>query len=165
MILDMKAWPSEDPRGEVVAELNKYKDRLNPGDGVRVDSVGVGWGMYTHLKGLGFPTVPVNVGEATLDPEKFANLKAELYWGLRLRLQAGDMGGLKDDRAIGQLSGIRYGLNPRGQIFIEKKDDARKRGVKSPDRAESIMLAFARPLKPGASLMDWMATELEGVAV
>ncbi len=160
-ILDMTAWPSEDPRGEVVAKLNPIKDKLRS---VNVDCVGVGWGMYTHLKGLGFPAVAVNVGEATLDPDKFTNLKAELYWGLRLRLQQGDMSGLLDDRTIGQLSGIRYGLNPRGQIYIEKKEDARKRGVKSPDRAESIMLAFARPLKSGSNLMEWMSEELAGSA-
>lgn len=159
-ILLIKSWPVEDPRGEVIAELKPYKDKLSS---INVDSNGVGWGMYTHLKGEGFPAVPVNVGEATRDPDKFANLKAELYWGLRLRLQQGDMTGLIDDKTIGQLSGIRYGLNPRGQIFIEKKEDARKRGVKSPDRAESIMLAFARPLKSGANLLEWMSNQLAGM--
>lgn len=99
--------------------------------------------MYCHLLDLGFPAVAVNVGERPRDNEKFANLKAELYWGLRLRAEAGDMSGLLDDKTIGQLAGIRYKHNARGQIQIESKEDARKRGVKSPDRAESVMLAFA----------------------
>jgi len=31
----------------------------------------------------------------------------------------------------------------RGQVVIESKEEARKRGVRSPDRAEAVMLAFA----------------------
>jgi phage terminase large subunit len=38
---------------------------------------------------------------------------------------------------------VRYRHNARGQVEIESKEAARKRGVKSPDRAEAVMLAFA----------------------
>jgi hypothetical protein len=139
-ILLQKSWPQADPRGSVIAELNPYKPEL---EAVNVDSIGIGWGMYQHLLDHKFPARAVNVGESPLDDEKYANRKAELYWGLRMRLQAGDMSGLMDERCIGQLAGIRYKHNARGQVQIESKDDARKRGVKSPDRAESVMLAFA----------------------
>lgn len=135
-----ESWPQEDPRGEVVAALEPFRAEL---EAVNVDSIGIGWGMYQHLKDLKFPAIAVNVGEAAHDGEKYANLKAELYWGLRMRFQAGDVSGLDDETAIGQLAGIRYKHNPRGQVIIESKDDARKRGVKSPDRAESVMLAYA----------------------
>jgi hypothetical protein len=52
--------------------------------------------------------------------------------------------GYLDEKLVGQLAGIRYKHNARGQIVIESKEDARKRGVKSPDRAEAVMLAFAQ---------------------
>jgi hypothetical protein len=112
---------------------------------INVDSAGIGWNMYTHLNDV-FPGIahPINVGESPYDPEKYANLKAELYWGLRMRAQAGDLSGSMDEKLIGQLAGIRYKHNARGQIVIESKEDARKRGVKSPDRAEAVMLAFAQ---------------------
>jgi hypothetical protein len=51
--------------------------------------------------------------------------------------------GLTDELAVMQLASIRYQINPCGLIEIESKDDLRKRGVRSPDRAEAIMLAFA----------------------
>jgi hypothetical protein len=38
-----------------------------------------------------------------------------------------------------QLASIRYS---RGLIEIEPKDEMRRRGIRSPDRAEAIMLAF-----------------------
>jgi phage terminase large subunit len=141
-VLSVEAWPKEDPRGEVIAKLKPYEARITR---FAVDSIGLGWGIYLHMRDhFGRCVVPVNVGEGTVDNEKYLNLKAELYWGLRLQLQAGGMAGLTDEKAIGQLAGIRYGTNSRGQLFIEKKSDAVKRGVKSPDRAEAIMLAYCR---------------------
>jgi hypothetical protein len=85
----------------------------------------------------------INVGEATDFPDRFRNLKAQLYWNLRERFQDGQVSGLDDDLTTSQLASIRYEINPRGQVQIESKDQARKRGVRSPDRAEALMLAFA----------------------
>jgi phage terminase large subunit len=141
-IVGLRAWAEQDASGAVVAALAPYRDRL---DVVNVDAAGIGYYLAKHLQDVGFPVRPVNVGERSSDPERYANLKAELYWGLRQRFQAGEVAGLTDERAIGQLAGIRYRHTARGQVEIERKEDARKRGVKSPDRAEAVMLAFARP--------------------
>jgi len=62
---------------------------------------------------------------------------------VRERFQDGQVSGLNDELAIAQLASLRYEINPRGQVQIESKDQARKRGVRSPDRAEALMLAFA----------------------
>jgi hypothetical protein len=159
-ILLHRAWPHSDPRGEVVAALAPFRGQL---ESVNVDSAGIGWYIYLHLKDSGFPAQPVNVGEAATDPEKYANLKAELYWGLRLRAQEGAIAGLTDERAIGQLAGIRYRHNARGQVVIESKEDARKRGVKSPDRAESIMLAFAKIQVEHAGVLEWYRQQAAAV--
>lgn len=146
-IVETRVWTTPDPRGDVVAALRAYKDRRID---VYVDSIGIGYYMARHLESeLGqfgkLAVHDVNVGETALDTERYANWKAELYWGLRMRCQQGDLAGLVDDLAISQLCGIRYRHNARGQVVIESKDDARKRGVRSPDRAEAVMLAFARP--------------------
>lgn len=139
-ILHHQAWPISDPRGEIVSILNKYKPVLSA---VNVDAVGIGWYVYKHLEELKFPANPIIAQGPTSDSEKYKDEKAEFYWGLRLRFQDGDISGLTDEKTIGQLASIRYKHNARGQVEIESKEDALKRGVKSPDRAESIMLAFA----------------------
>ena len=46
---------------------------------------------------------------------------------------------------ISQLASIKYEHNARGQVVIESKDHLKSRGVKSPDRAEALMLAFMDP--------------------
>jgi hypothetical protein len=139
-IILLEAWTDSDSRGKILAALRPFKGRIQ---NINVDSAGVGHLMARYLEDHGYPVVDVNVGESSRDREKYANLKAELYWGVRMRLEAGDFSGLTDERAIGQLAGIQYEHNARGQIVIESKDAARKRGVKSPDRAEAVMLAFA----------------------
>lgn len=138
------AFPDPDPRGKVVAALRPFLQREMLGS-INVDTVGIGWGMYCHLRDEGFSVNPINVGEPAEDTEKFANLKAELYWGLRERAQDRELGGLVDEQ-IAQLSTIRYEHTPKGQIKIESKEDMIKRGVPSPDEAEAIMLSFARGL-------------------
>jgi phage terminase large subunit len=60
-----------------------------------------------------------------------------------MRFERGDLAGLTDEKTVAQLSSMRYQHNARGQVVIESKDEARKRGVRSPDRAEALMLAFA----------------------
>jgi hypothetical protein len=49
--------------------------------------------------------------------------------------------GLKTD-----LSGLKYSIDKEGRYLLEKKDDAKKRGVKSPDMGDAIALTFAIPV-------------------
>jgi phage terminase large subunit len=155
-IVVLRGWQQKDPRGDVAAALRPFKSELK---GVNVDSVGVGLHMCSHLKDLGFPVTEINVGTKAREPEKFVNRKAEIYWDLRLHAESGDLAGLTDDRTIAQLAGIRYRHNSRGQVEIESKDDARKRGVKSPDRAEAVVLAFAA--EPKFPFLEIMREEAE----
>jgi phage FluMu gp28-like protein len=139
-IVAMEAWRGHS-RGPVIAFLNQFKDRLEE---INFDRTGVGAYFASDFESFGFSNINgVNVGKATQFPDRFKNLKAQLYWALRERFQDGQVSGLTDELALMQLAAIRYQINPRGLIEIESKDDLRKRGVKSPDRAEAIMLAFA----------------------
>jgi hypothetical protein len=104
----------------------------------------VGAYFATDFENFGFINVNgINVGAATDLPDRYRNLKAQLFWSLRERSRNGEVSGLDDDVSITKLASIRYEINPRGQVQIESKEEARKRGVRSPDRAEALMLAFA----------------------
>jgi hypothetical protein len=61
---------------------------------------------------------------------------------------------LRDEPTLSQLALIRYKPNARGQIVIEAKEELLRRGVKSPDRADSVMLAFAVRQDPVDALID-----------
>lgn len=143
--IDTVAYSDPDPRGKVTLYLKEHPKirRIN------IDSAGIGWNFFLHIRDQ-FPdrlVVPINVGEKASTPqaeERFADLKAELYWNLRKDFQTSRVSGITDDITVGQLAGILYFERSDGRIEIESKVKARKRGVKSPDRAEAHMLARAR---------------------
>jgi phage terminase large subunit len=146
-ILAIEPFAQPDARGPVLAALRPW---LHHGLAqVNVDTAGQGWYFALALR-EGLPESvrvnEVNVGERPTDDraaEKYANLKAELYWSLRDRFRDGQISGLSDQTTVAQLAGLRYEHDSRGRVKIESKEDARKRGAKSPDRAEALMLAFS----------------------
>jgi phage terminase large subunit len=161
-LVHLQAWAKPDPRGDVLRALAPFRSELVA---VRVDSVGQGYYFARHLEDAGYAdrVVDVNVGLPSRDPERFANLKAELYWGLMERFRDGVVCGIGDPVLVAQLASVRYETTPRGQVKIESKEDARRRGVRSPDRAEAVMLAFAGTTSaPG--WVTWIADAVAGRA-
>jgi hypothetical protein len=172
-ILQLDAWSLSDSRGAVVAALAPWKARGL--DAVGVDVAGIGHYFASALEDADLPVVRINVGESPTDDaarERYLNLRAQLFWTLREWVSEGMFAGLVDQTALAQLAGLRYSHDARGRIVIEKKDDARKRGVRSPDRAEAIALAFwanpkrkaklqlARPVvRGGFNLGAWQQSE------
>jgi hypothetical protein len=117
---------------------------------IRVDGVGVGGGVVDELAEnvevaeRGFGLVDMQAGAAAIDNRKFLNARAEWWWGLRQMFQDGDMDiDPDDDRLAAQLGSIRYKFTSRGQLQIESKEDMKKRGLPSPDRADALMMVHA----------------------
>jgi hypothetical protein len=50
-----------------------------------------------------------------------------------------------DEELAGQLSAPKYKFDSAGRIVIESKEDMKKRGVDSPDRADALCLTFYQP--------------------
>ena len=140
-LTERASWRKKDPRGDVVAFLNKFKPRLRE---VRVDVDGVGYYFAKHLKDHKFKVVEFHNGAKAQNPKRFEDKKAEDYWNLRNAFQSGLISGKIEDATMSQLSAIRYDHNPKSAcIRIESKDSMLKRGVKSPDHADAIMMALA----------------------
>lgn len=158
-ILAMQPFTDADSRGPVLAALQPWLHKALTT--VNVDSAGQGWYFAQHLRDSLPKAVTVNeinVGERPSSDdaaERNVNLKAELYWALRERFRDGAVAGLTDALALTQLSNMRYTHDSRGRVKIESKDEAQRRGVKSPDRAEALMLAFAPTLADQLLARAW----------
>ncbi|MDE7249291.1 MAG: hypothetical protein K2N82_05260 [Lachnospiraceae bacterium] len=50
-----------------------------------------------------------------------------------------------DEEMIKQLSVRKYHMTSKGKIQLESKDDMKKRGIGSPDTADSLALALYEP--------------------
>lgn len=164
-VLECRAYPDPDARGKVLAGLQSW---LHKGlKRVNVDSAGDGHYFTLHLRDHLPQAVEVNginVGESATDTpnkhgrlatDEFANLKAELYWHLREQFRDGMVSGLTDRTTQSQLASLQWAPNDRGKTAIERKEAAAKRGVKSPDRAEALMLCFAPTLADQLLAKAW----------
>ena len=126
-------------------ETRKYKGRRRPipPELIRIDVCGVGIGVYERLMEQGLDVMGIDVREATSDPTLYVNKRSELYWKLREHFESGMISIPNDKVLIRELASIKYELDSRGRILIWSKQRMKKEGIKSPDRAEALMLAFA----------------------
>lgn len=131
--------------GIIKAEWDKTPEAERPA-AINVDVIGIGSGVVDRLKELQLPAVGVNVAEAesaNATPEiSFNRLRDELWWKGREWLEAKDCRMCDDDETLGELTTPTYTILSNGRIQVERKEDLKKRGVKSPNRADAWLLTF-----------------------
>lgn len=107
-----------------------------------IDIIGVGAGVYDRCSELGYNVVPFQSSEAAFNKKKFKNRRAEQYWKLRDMFSRGLVDiDEEDDELASQLGSIKWKIDSQGRIQIESKEDMKKRGLPSPDRADAMMMA------------------------
>ncbi len=128
---------------------------------IKVDDSGVGGGVTDQLKEairteqLPYRVYPVvNNGKAD-DHEHYENVGTEQWGVLRDILDDNMSKHLQgeplsvelpdDDKLITQLTTRKYKMTSKGKIALERKEDMKKRGLQSPDRADAVVLSFYRP--------------------
>jgi hypothetical protein len=107
---------------------------------VYIDRNGVGAGLCSRLRELGFIHRGINYGEKSFD-SLFSNKKAELFWAAKKWLNQG--GKLSKDKRWLQLTNILYSVSEsNGKIQIMPKKIALNMGIKSPDVADAFAMTF-----------------------
>lgn len=107
------------------------------------DDTGVGGGVTDGLQDGGLDFEPFNFGSSAIEDDKFENLKAEIYWVFREAIRDKKVSLPDDKELINQLSSIKYSYTRKGKIKIESKDDMKRRGFKSPDKADAVVIAYS----------------------
>lgn len=152
--------------------VNLYGDRISA-DQITYDSIGMGAGVKAHMKRVAKRQVDgFNAGAAVFEPDEdympgktnkdmFANLKAQAWWKVRDRfyntwraIEHGEP--FPDDQLISlssdikkleylkaELSRPRVDYDNNGRVKVESKKDMKKRGIPSPNMADSLIMAFA----------------------
>jgi len=131
-----------DTTGRIVNLIDRFKPHT-----VNLDIIGMGSGVYDRLLELKYKVNGINVGESPSNKEKYINLRIEIFDSLRKRFEGGEISIPDDLELIRELSNIK--LKPylsTGQMQLESKEDMKRRGVKSPDRADALALCFMEPI-------------------
>ena len=128
--------------GAVVAEYESLEEKDRPAE-ILVDSIGLGAGVVDRLIELGLPARGINVSESPSFGTKYRNLRAELWAKAKAWLERRDCFLPDDSQLVSELATVRYKFASNGKLQIESKEDLKKRGLKSPDVADSFVLTFA----------------------
>lgn len=129
--------------GRAMDYLRKY-----PNSKIYVDEIGVGAGVVDRLKEseeFQNRIIGVNVAEKAQDEEntKYVNLRAKGYWKLREKFINGNINLIDKGTVISDLTNLKYKFRSSdGALQIESKEEMKKRGLRSPDIADAMMLAF-----------------------
>ena len=115
-----------------------------------VDEGGLGAGVVDRLRELRAPVHGVQFGGKARQSGRFANMRAELFWELRRLFNDNLIAIPPDEELISQLLGLRYDVTSAGQVKMESKSSLRRRGLRSPDKADALALAFMEP--PGLEI-------------
>jgi hypothetical protein len=129
--------------GLLLREYEDADDEDKPSE-ILIDSIGLGAGVLDRCRELALPVRGVNVGESpATEGGKYARLRDELWWRTREWFASREVSMPDDARLIGELTSVQYKFTSAGKLEVESKDSLRKRGLKSPDVADALVLTFA----------------------
>jgi hypothetical protein len=138
-----------------------------PAIAIKVDDSGVGGGVTDLLEAAArddrrITVVPCNFGGP--GDEHYKNATGVMWGKIRelmryetvapwegAELKACDIRIPNDNELIGQLCSRKYEMTEKGKVRLETKEEMTERGLPSPDRADSLVLAF---YQPGGMPMD-----------
>ena len=129
--------------GAVIQAISKYGPNA-----VFIDVGGIGAGVYDRLKELGYKQChSVNFGAEPIDKKKYVNKRAEMWCLMRDWIESQPAQIPDEDLIETDLCGLHYSYDSNGRVKLESKDDAKKRGIKSPDDGDALALTFAMPVR------------------
>lgn len=145
-LIEMRPFPSMQTSMFVQGPVTKAVLDIAP-DVIVFDGDGVGAGAVGYFEDLasllpGIQVIGFRGGKGV--NTRYTNQRSAWYWMLRRRLESQTMQiALNDPKLREQLVDMHYTVTQNGDIRVETKQEMRKRGKKSPDRADAAMYAFA----------------------
>lgn len=134
------AWRERDTTQAVRRFIRLARERGLSSSECWGDADGLGGPMVDLFKDEGFPIHEFHGGARPADPVNYANLISEVWIQGFRRLERGDFYiGEPDAETKRQLTTRLFLWDRNGKKRVEGKDDMRKRGLPSPDRADALL--------------------------
>lgn len=138
----LKVMPKNDNDVLVANTIAQLEDQENA-DAVFID-LGYGTGIYSAGKTMGRDWMLVGFNDRS-DDEGCLNKRAEMWKKGRDWLREG--GAIPEDQGLyDELIGPETVPRHDGKIQIESKESMKKRGLASPNKADTLMMSFAYPV-------------------
>lgn len=143
-VFEIKTFKSMDLMQLCGAVKNLYDDctPIEQPQEILIDVIGLGSGVVDRLAEQNLPVRGINVSEAPSSKKNYLNLRAELWFGMKDWLGQRNCRLPNDDELVSELAAPSYKYTSTGKIKIESKDEMKKRGIKSPDKADALALTM-----------------------
>ena len=161
VVQPQKTWRKVDTQFLAQAVWEMARAAVPKVDQIAVDDIGVGGGVTDRLKelarGSGTAIEGVNSANRVSDGRNY-NLRMKMWDEMKEWLEDEPVSLPNASVLKAEMTALRYSFR-NGVRLLESKDEAKKRGVKSPDHADSLALTFARPMisayKPVAFISEF----------
>lgn len=110
---------------------------------IKVDDTGVGGGVTDEMMRRGYNVMPINFGAKPSDPDKYPNLISEAWFYMQTIMDSIQL--TMDSDLLMELSTRQWVMDSKGRRGVESKDSYKKRGYRSPDKADATILCFYTP--------------------
>lgn len=137
-VIAQEAWQDADSMnsiGKIVDIISRYKPQM-----AGLDVGGMGYVVYNRLTELGVNIQPFNGAEQQNVPGEYLNKRAWGYYNLQEYIH-NEWLLMNSPETERELLEIRFKYQSNGKRLIMSKDEMRSQGIKSPDRADSLMMA------------------------
>ena len=142
-LLELVAWRERDTNaavGRFIIEFRRYNLRAQQ---IWGDNGGVGHAMCDTLDAAGWPINRFDFGSPAGHKDVYVSRGAEIWDSLSTRIKRAEIVLINDPVLISQLTTRKIVYDARGRIKLETKEEMAARGLKSPDRADAVIGAFA----------------------
>lgn len=165
-----RRWAKRTDKPEEAADIVVQAILATGATSVKVDAIGVGWGLAGELRNRAkrgdhqAAVHAVMVSENASDPRKYKNLRAQLWWEVGregCQRREWDLSAMEDPggKTREQLLIPRWFPDAKDRVQIEAKDDIRARtGGESPDDADALLLAYYVPRDAMAGYWEALTT-------
>jgi len=139
-----------------IKEYPAYRGKIY----VNIDDCGLGGGVTDRLEEVKIEEklsrmviVPVNAaakvpedvvedGAAKIKAcDKYENMTTYLWGTVKDLMMMDEISLENDNEVVGQFTCRKYRLTSRGRMILESKEEMKKRGIESPDRADAVSLS------------------------
>ena len=141
IVTEIKSWSGLDTM-QIVGQVANEAKHDRPEE-ICVDTIGLGSGVADRLRELGFNVRDVNVSESSALNPSANKLRDELWLSVKDWLNTRSVSIPNDPQLRQELVAPRYTFSSSGKVIVESKDSLKKRGMRSPDLADSLCLTFA----------------------
>lgn len=163
-----REWQAKTEEPSEIADLVVTALRETGATRVKIDSIGIGWGVVTLVKKAVRADAAlraqvtggihgINVSKAPRDKTRFHILKDELWWEMRVMAQTTwlDLSAMENaEETLSQMAAPRYST-PSGKVKVEPKDVTKERIGRSPDNADAMILAYAEPITKSGKIRGY----------